>query len=383
MTLLVLSIVALGLAAVPAVVFASNWRRFAPPPPSDLLNATPPRVSLLIPARDEAAAIGPCLDAAVASIGVHLEVIVLDDGSRDDTAGIVGRYAATDPRVRLERAPPLPDGWCGKQHACHALARLAAHDTLAFIDADVRLAPDALSRAVAFLDHSGSELVSGFPRQVTGSFLERLLLPLIHFVLLGFLPIGRMRRSTAPAYGAGCGQWFVTRKGAYDRAGGHAVIRASLHDGVMLPRAYRRAGLRTDLFDATGLAECRMYAGAAQTWHGLAKNATEGMAAPAAIVPWTVLLLGGQVLPIVLLIVMATAASVPPAVPLAVAGSAAVAGYAVRFAAAARFRQSWLGATAHPLGVVLLVAVQWYALARHLIGRPASWRGRLYPPRPG
>lgn len=383
MILLVASLVALAFALIPAVLFVSNLGRFSTPaaPAADA-----PAVSVLIPARDEAATIGACLEAVLASSGLDLEAIVLDDCSADDTAAIVRAIAARDPRVRLEPAPPLPEGWCGKQHACHTLARLATHDVLVFLDADVRLTPDALARGTAFLARSGAALVSGFPRQETGSALERLLLPLIHFVLLGFLPLGRMRRSTAPAYGAGCGQWFITRRDDYQRAGAHAAIRASLHDGIMLPRAYRAAGMPTDLFDATPLASCRMYHGAAQTWRGLAKNAAEGMAAPAAIVPWTLILLAGQVLPLALVVALLSAPAESMSrganeAALLAAGAATLAGFGVRFAAAARFRQSWLGAALHPVGVTLLLAVQWYALGKSLLGQPAVWRGRPYPSR--
>src|SRR5205807_74198 len=126
-----------------------------------------------------------------------------------------------------------------------------------------------------FLEKSGAALVSGIPRQETGTFFERLLIPLIHFILLGFLPMKRMRSTRKPAYAAGCGQLFLARRMAYDAMGGHAIIRSSLHDGLTLPRAFRRAGFQTDLCDATDLATCRMYCGAGEVWHGLAKNATE------------------------------------------------------------------------------------------------------------
>ena len=232
---------------------------------------------------------------------MEIEVIVLDDHSADRTAAIVREIAARDPRVRLETAPPLPAGWNGKVHACSVLAGLARHPLLLFVDADVRLAPDGAARAAAFLAASGADLASGVPRQETVTFLERLLIPLIHFVLLGFLPMARMRRSLHPAYGVGCGQLFLARREAYEKAGGHAAIRASIHDGVDLPRAFRRAGLATDLFDATDIASCRMYRDAGEVWRGLGKNATQGLAAPGKIVPATVLLLAGQVMPPVLL----------------------------------------------------------------------------------
>jgi hypothetical protein len=367
-----LAAAACALAAVPAVLFLRNLAvyRAAPPAPKDFK----PPVSLLIPARNEERSIAAAVEAALASRGVELEVVVLDDHSEDGTAAIVEAIAARDGRVRLLRGPPLPEGWCGKQHACAVLATAARHPLVAFVDADVRLTPDGLARLAWFLEASRTDLVSGVPRQETGSFLERLVLPLIHFILLGFLPMWRMRRSTRPAYAAGCGQLFLARRVAYEKAGGHAAIRVSLHDGLMLPRAFRRAGMRTDLCDATDLAVCRMYRRAAQLWQGLTKNATEGLGNPAVILPMTVLLLGGQVMPVALL---AAAAWLPQnAGLLAAAGTLLL--YLPRLVGMRLFRQSVLGAVLHPLGVVMLLTIQWHGLLRKVLGRPASWKGRQY-----
>jgi hypothetical protein len=374
-SLTVLAGVCLALAALPLFVYRRNAALYRPPPGPDVGERVP-AVSVLIPARNEEASIGPAVEAALASRGVEVEVVVLDDHSTDRTAEVVTALAARDERVRLESAPPLPEGWCGKQHACAALARLARYDVMAFVDADVRLAPDGLARLAAFLRKSGAALVSGIPRQETVTPLEQLVIPLIHFLLLGFLPMGRMRRSTHPGFGAGCGQLFLTRRDAYGRAGTHAAVKTSLHDGITLPRAYRRAGLMTDLCDATELATCRMYRSAGELWHGLAKNAREGLAAPRLIVFSTLLLAFGQVLPPVLL-----AAALAMGQPLAalLAGWATVAAYAPRFDAVRRFRQPLAGAMLHPLGVAVLLAIQWYATARALVGRPVGWKGRAHP----
>ena len=188
--------------------------------------------------------------------------------------------------------------------------------------------------------------------------VERLVIPLFHFVLLGFLPLGRMRRSRHPAYAAGCGQLFLARRFAYEAAGGHTAICSSLHDGITLPRAFRAAGFRTDLCDLTEIATCRMYRSAADVWRGLAKNATEGLASPGMILPATAILLGGQVLPLGLLAVAPWLP--PPAACLALI--ATVSSYYPRFAAAWRFRQSWLGAALHPAGIMIFLAIQWHAL---------------------
>jgi glycosyltransferase involved in cell wall biosynthesis len=365
---------ALGLALLPALLTAWNLALYRAPPRSG--KGTRPRLSLLIPARDEEAQIGPALRAALESRGVDLEVVVLDDHSSDGTRAVVAALTAADPRIRLELAPPLPPGWSGKQHACQVLAERARHDLLVFVDADVRLAPDALARIAAFMGSREIGLASGFPRQETGTFGERLIVPLIHFLLLGFLPLARMRRSLQPALGAGCGQLICVRREAYERAGGHAAIRASLHDGLMLPRAFRRAGIMTDLFDATELASCRMYRGLAEVWRGFAKNATEGMARPAALPVWTVLLLGGQVLPFVL--VPASVFITVPGWAAATSVVAAACVYLNRLVLALRFRQSAVGALLHPLGIVGLLALQWIALIDQRRGRPAVWRGRAY-----
>ena len=278
--------------------------------------------------------------------------------------------------MRLEAAPVLPEGWCGKQHACANLATLASNDLLVFMDADVRLAPDALRRMGWFLESSGADLVSGFPLQETGSFSERVVLPLMHFLLLGFLPISRMRKSSAPAFGAGCGQLFMARRDAYDASGGHEAIRESLHDGVTLPRSFRRAGFATDIFDATHLARCRMYRNAGEVWSGLAKNATEGLGAPRTILPASLILLGGQVLPFVLLgIYLGTGAGVAATVTAAAAAGLA---WLPRLLAVRRFEQPLNGALMHPLGIIWLLLIQWYAMIRQVAGRPARWKGRDY-----
>lgn len=380
MTIVLGLLVMLVFALIPARLVRANLREYrSPPEPVPESSESAPRVSVLIPARNEESSIGAAISAVLASRGVELEVLVLDDRSEDATAEVVGAIAQADGRVRLIRGPDLPRGWCGKQHACWVLAGHARFPLLVFLDADVRLASEALARMAAFLEVSGSDLASGFPRQETVGLLEKLVIPLMHFILLGFLPIRRMRRSSDPTYAAGCGQLFITKRAAYDRSGGHATIRRSLHDGIKLPRAYRLAGMRTDLFDATEMAVCRMYRSAGEVWRGLAKNAGEALAAPRMIVPMTLILLGGQVVPFAILAgELAAGSSRGSRAVLIGALAAAAASWYSRWALAFRFGQSRLGALLHPVGIVVLVAIQWYAWARDLSGRPSSWKGRLY-----
>jgi len=368
-----LAFIALVFAATPCALFLVNLRLYRPLPARTRANRL--AVSVLIPARDEERNIRATLVAVLVNRAIDVEVIVLDDGSTDATAEIVAEFARRDERVRLETAPPLPAGWNGKQHACYLLAKFARHPLLVFLDADVRLQPDGLERVAEFVDQSGADLVSGVPRQDLRTFSDHLLLPLIHFVLLGFLPLAIMRRrDSSPACSAGCGQLLVARREAYFASGGHAAFRGEMHDGLKLPRAFRIAGFRTDLFDATDLATCRMYTTNAQVWRGLSKNATEGLATPKTIGPMSIVLLGGQVLPFVL---VTLAASISP-FALFVSVCAAAFVLLPRFISMRRFQQTFVSALLHPLGVLALVVIQWHAFFRQIMGKPSEWKGRQY-----
>ncbi len=380
-----LSLLVLLCSLVPAALFLRNLTLYREPP-----SAVPVAgVSILIPARNEALGIGDAIRAALASRDVAFEIVVMDDSSTDGTAAIVLGLAAEDARVRLQRAPALPAGWNGKQHACWALAHAARFPLLCFVDADVRLAPECVARMAAFLEHGGkgqgSSLVSGFPRQITDTWLEWMLLPLIHFVLLGFLPIGRMRRGTNPAFAAGCGQFILVRADDYIACGGHSGIKLTMHDGLKLPRLFREHGFRTDLADLTNLATCRMYTSAAQVWNGLAKNATEGIASPGRIVPISLVLLLGQVVPftwlptaLLYLLLLYYSRSFQDRFVIFAVILACFCAWLPRIVAVKRFKQDWRSALLHPFGIMLLLSVQWYSLVRKLSGRAVKWRDRAY-----
>ena len=374
-------------AAVPAVMFVLNLRRYREPRAGFLGGS---RVAVLIPARDEERNIRACVESVLASQDVELAVLVLDDASTDRTAEIVREIGLRDTRVRLVATQSLPTGWNGKQRACWLLAQEATTPLLLFLDADVRIMPETIARCSAEMQRCGVALLSGFPRQITVGWTERMLLPLIHFVLLGFLPMGRMRTSTKVGYAAGCGQFFLADRDAYFASGGHAAIRETRHDGLRLPQAFRRHGFQTDIVDLTDLAEVRMYNSARAVWMGLAKNATEGLGAPARIVPLTILLLLGQVLPVIVAMMWVTfcvsnvlvgATFDDPHMAVAVSviiALALIASYLPRLMAVRRFKQPLTSALLHPLGIVLLLVIQWYALMKQIFGRPVAWRARAY-----
>ncbi len=148
-----------------------------------------------------------------------------------------------------------------------------------------------------------------------------------------------------------------------------------MHDGLLLPQLFRRHGLRTDIADLTHLATCRMYRNASEVWRGLAKNATEGMAAPARILPFTILLFCGQVLPLLLALSLAVSPGSYTGRARTLILVALAASFVPRLLSVWKYRQSLLSALLHPVGVTLLLVLQWYALLRKL-SRPACYLER-------
>lgn len=381
MTILLAAMISIVFISV--VMFTLNSLLFHRAPRQPDLSPTAsdlPQVSVLIPARDEGLRLEATLRHVLSSEQVELEVIVLDDQSKDNTAEIVQALGRMDQRVKLISGRPLPAGWCGKQFACFQLAAAATFDEFVFLDADVHLQPSALARAVALRRRKKVDLLSGFPRQLTETWGEALLIPMIYLVLLTYLPFLLMRLTRMSTASAGCGQWFLTARGAYKAVGGHACVKSSLHDGVMLPRAYRDSGLMTDIFDASDLATCRMYSGWQETFLGLRKNATEGIANRRLIVPFSILLCLGYVFPLptlALVLLSGGGEFLNTTIGLGFL-TATVASWLPSLILVCRGLAPKLFALMFPIGVALFLAIQWQSLWYSQRGVRSVWRGRSY-----
>jgi GT2 family glycosyltransferase len=268
--------------------------RTLPDDPSE----TPEHVAVLLPVRNEAHRLEPCLRSLLAQTGVpELRIVVLDDESTDATRDVVPTVAGDDPRVTLLTGKPLPDGWWGKPWACHQLAEAVAADAgagtgsgacanhrgrdpsksrmptvLVFVDADVVLAPHAVAATVGALRAAELELLCPYPRQVAVSPSERLVQPLLQWSWLTTLPLRRAESSPRPSLSAANGQLLAVDAAAYLRAGGHAAVRADMLEDVALLRAVKRSGGRGTVADGTGIATCRMYDGWPALRDGYAKS---------------------------------------------------------------------------------------------------------------
>ncbi|MEV0328617.1 glycosyltransferase family 2 protein [Micromonospora echinospora] len=354
------------------LVNATRWLRR----PADRPAVVDEPVAVLLPLRDEADRVTPCLRALLAQRGVPgLRIVVLDDGSGDGTAEVVRAVVGDDRRVTLLTGVAPPPGWLGKPHACHQLAQHAdpAATALVFVDADVVLAPDAVAAAVTELRAARVTLLSPYPRILVATAGDRLVQPLLQWLWLTFLPLRAMERSPRPSLAAAGGQFLVVDRAGYHRAGGHAAVRDRVLEDIELARAVKRAGGRIALADGSRLADCRMYDTWPQLRDGYTKSlwASFGHPGAAAVV---VALLGLLYVAPPLLVVAALLVGAPTVAALAAAGY--LLGVAGRMVSArATGGRWWPDALAHPVSVVVLgwLTVRSYHLRKR---RRLSWRGR-------
>ena len=321
-----------------------------------------PLVSLLVPARDEAANLRANLPLLLAADYPRLEIIVLDDGSGDGTASVVQALAReSGGRLRLVRGAALPDGWLGKSWACAQLADQAFGDVLLFCDADVAAGPCAVRRTVALLRRHAAGAVTAIPRHRLGTWAEASVVPIVaQLPVAATLPLALVPRTAAPSLSMANGQWLAFTRKAYERIGGHASVRDQVLEDVLLGRAVKCAGLRLVAAVATRDLSVRMYGGWGEVRAGFRKNLYA--------------LLGGRPAPFIAGVGAFLLAAVYP-MAAAVRGSWVPLALllALRTLSALLFRQRWTAVALHPVGAVLALAI---AIESFITRRTVEWRGR-------
>ena len=356
---------------------AWNTRHLRPAPvpaPGDPVEQV--RATVLLPARDEAHRIEPCLAGLLAQDHPAMRVVVLDDGSTDGTGDLVRAQVSHDPRFQVIHGGPEhpPPGWLGKPWACQRLADTAladdpAPDLLLFVDADVVLAPDAVRRIAALMRDSGLDLASPYPRQVAITAAERLVQPLLQWSWMTTLPLGVAEDSPRPSLTAANGQVLAITREAYERTGGHTTVRHEVLEDIALARAVKAVGGRANVTDGTDLATCRMYTSRSELVDGYTKSLWAAFGSPAGSVGATGLLTFAYVLPPV----AALLARSPGTKALGAAGYAA--GVAGRVLVASRTGGRVGDAWSHPLSILALDGLTGLSWWRHERGQ-LTWKGR-------
>lgn len=258
------------------------------------------RVSVLIPARNEAGNIGLLLERIVHHDYRELEVIVYDDLSTDDTPGIVREFAHKDPRIRLISGRKMLSGWLGKNNACHHLSEQARGDYLLFLDADVRINEGLIGSGLNHMEQHRLDLLSLFPRQIMKGIGEKLSVPAINWILLSLLPLKCTKDCRHASLSAANGQFMLFKASTYRKYLFHQRFRMTPAEDIAISRFMKKEGLRIHTLLGGKLIECRMYTSLKESLDGFSRNlpAFFGNSMPAGLAFAVVTTLG--VLPVAL-----------------------------------------------------------------------------------
>lgn len=367
-----------------AILRLADVYRALPKPgrlPASQLTGPWPRVSVLIPARNEEANIGALLSSVLAQQYTACEVIVLDDHSTDRTSDIVRGYQKEYPTVRLASGRPLPSGWTGKIHACAQAAELATGDWLLFLDADIRLEPDGLRRAMVFAEQERSDLFTLFPRLEYGCFWEALVQPIMALSILIWFPVEALNDPASPVASAN-GPFMLFRRAAYEAIGGHAALQGVVVEDLTLAKRIKENKRRLTYVLGTDMARLTMYESLRRLWNGWSRNFYVGLEKRAGLAMAAALgVFVSLLLPALVLIGGGgwwLLTGQLPAVFLALWAGVWLVAWTHRYALRLLFDLAPNHAALYPLGAVLVIGMIINSTWKGLRGQNIPWRGRDY-----
>ena len=340
------------------------------------------------PARNEEANIRRCVEALLSQDYPHYEVIVLEDRSSDGTSGILQELARRDQRLVILPGVELPAGWAGKPHALYQAAEIARGEWLLFIDADTFLTPNALSASLASAAKTGADLYTVMTEQITGSFWEKTVMPLVMTAIsVGFSPSRVNDPTTRDAIANG--QFILIKRSVYDAIGGHKKLHNLIVEDKAISEQVKWNGYRLIVADGRGVARTRMYTSFPQMWEGWTKNIYLGLSDRPALMALGVFgaflaLMAALALPLWPLLGLVWLLNGGGWLALMVILQAMLTWGAILFYRARVARQmgipTWYALTT-PLGAGVFAAMMGTSAWKVLSGKGVTWKGRLYDPK--
>jgi chlorobactene glucosyltransferase len=354
----------------------------APPP------ASPPLISICIPARNEENNIRRCVESALGQDYPNLEVIVLDDRSTDSTPEILGGLAKQHAQLKVIHGSDLPEGWAGKPHALYQASAVARGEWILFLDSDTFMKPNALSACYAKALETGADLFTVMTNQILGSFWEKVVMPLVMTALsVGFSP--RKVNDPSRRDSVANGQFILIKRRIYDLIGGHEKVKDHIVEDKAISEQVKWNGHRLIVADGMQMVETRMYTSLPTMWEGWTKNIYLGLREHPAL-----LMLGAFGASLALIVALFL-----PVWPLLGLGwflyggqwlavgvileALALWGYLIyiRVAVNRKMRISpWYTLTT-PLGAGVFAAMMLTSAWKVISGQGVTWRGRKYRPK--
>ena len=229
-------------------------------------------VSILIPARNEELNILDLLDSILNQDYQNYEVIILDDHSSDRTFKLCADFCETNSRFKIVKGKELPKVWLGKNFACSQLASLATGKYLIFLDADETISDGLINNSIHRMKLNKLSLLSIFTDQVTITAGERLVVPLMHFLLLNLLPLRLVRLSANPSFSAASGQFMMFETDNYKSNQWHEEVKGKVVEDIEIMKLIKVNGYAAEALLANGYIHCRMYRSFTEAIEGFSKN---------------------------------------------------------------------------------------------------------------
>ncbi|MCE5255457.1 MAG: glycosyltransferase family 2 protein [Spirochaetaceae bacterium] len=334
-----------------------------------------PRVSVLVPARNEEERIRPCLESLLRQDYDNYSILVYDDDSTDATGQILDEYAARNPgRLRVIHGRGLPEGWYGKPNAMQCLSAQSDGEYLLFTDADTVHGPDSIGRLVAAARRYDADLVSGYVRHTVGSFGETAIVPSLYILTMIVMPLWMIHRTKSPAISHAIGQLMFFRASKYREIGGYSCVRLQVSEDVQIARQMKVRGGKVVFIDAKGSVTCRMYVGYKSAMKGISKNIFDYFGK-------NTLLLTLATIAAALFLFAPLVGMVIPAAVMIPAQRLFLASYLAMLlawsAVAVQRSFPWYLPFIFPLVFINVLSGAWYACRLFRTGNSIEWKGRM------
>lgn len=265
------SIVFLGFVGIRLIVVLSNFLFLHPPGKTGI--DTSGSVDVCIPARNESDNLPNILNDLDRQTYSKFRIFVYDDNSEDDTGAVLEMSAKKNPNIIPLRGIDLPEGWSGKNHACHQLAKHSTAPFLLFLDADVRIQPNFIEKIVGHMNNENLKLLSFFPVQIMQTYGERLVVPLINWILLTLLPMPLIKNSRRSSFSAANGQCMVFNAENYRENYWHKQVKSNPVEDIAILKKMKKKGYKVQTLLGNKDIACRMYHTFGESVKGVARSA--------------------------------------------------------------------------------------------------------------
>jgi chlorobactene glucosyltransferase len=334
-----------------------------------------PLISVLIPARNEENNIKECVSSLLKSKYPHLEILVLDDNSRDRTFEVVRRLSLDFPNLRVVKGEKLPVDWNGKNWACHQLARMARGEWFLFTDADTNHEPHSVSVAFQTAIKNRSDFVTAIPGLITKTWAEKLILPVIHFAFVVLLPFHLANYSKNSKVAIGIGPFLFMHRSCYFGVGGFKAIKTEILDDMALARNVKKSKRKLSILDGTDFMRVRFYTSFREVWSGLSKNSFQAIGSSPPF------LLGISLVCYFLFVFpyLSLGSAFIENQDLTLPFLQVLAITLIKIVLSFRFKTSVIYSLLHPLTIILTLLVLFNSFRLSLFGKKCEWKERFYP----